>query len=312
MVKIAALLLLIFISLGPLAAQDTLPKFSVTTQGKGRNIVSWNNNYKVVTQISIQRSQDSTKNFRTILSVPDPSIPQNGFVDTKSPTAFAFYRLFIVLDSGRYVFTESKRPFWDTAKVAAAKAVTQNNGANAKRVIISDSMSNKEAEKLRDKLVESTKPANDTATSKPARIAEPEKFFIVKRRDSIILQVSEKTFKPFRDSVIYKTKDTMVFKTADTIVIKPFVPKEVYRPSRYVYTERDGNVSISLPEATSRVYSVKFFDDKDNPLFEISRVKENSLLIDKSNFLSSGWFRFELYEDGKLKEKNKFFIPKDF
>jgi len=104
----------------------------------------------------------------------------------------------------------------------------------------------------------------------------------------------------------------MVFRSIDTIVVKPFVPKEVYKPSIYVFTEKEGNVSISLPDAAAKHYSVKFFDEKNNPLFEINKVKESPLILDKANFLRSGWFRFELYEDGKLKEKNKFFIPKDF
>ena len=305
MARLAALFILIFIVLGPVAAQDTLPKFTVTTQGKGRTFISWTNKYPVVTQISIQRSLDSLRSFKTILSVPDPTIPQNGFVDTKATTPYMFYRLFIVLESGKFVFTESKRPFWDTAKKATP--YPEKNGVNGKRVIISDSLGARETEKLKEKLTD-TRPGTDTVARKP----EPEKFFTVKRRDSIIMVISEKSLKPFRDSVIYKTKDTMVIKNTDTILIKPFVPKEVYKPSKFVFTEKDGNVAISLADATSRHYSVKFFDSKNNPLFEINKVKEPSLIIDKSNFLYSGWFNFELYEDGKLKEKNKFYIPKDF
>jgi hypothetical protein len=104
----------------------------------------------------------------------------------------------------------------------------------------------------------------------------------------------------------------MVFRSIDTIVVKPFVPKEVFKPSIYVFTEKEGNVSIALPDAAVKHYSVKFFDEKNNPIFEINKIKESPLILDKANFLRSGWFRFELYEDGKLKEKNKFFIPKDF
>ena len=35
------------------------------------------------------------------------------------------------------------------------------------------------------------------------------------------------------------------------------------------------------------------------------------LIIEKVNFIRSGWYRFELYDNGKIVEKNKFFIPKD-
>ena len=40
----------------PLVAQDTLPRFTATTRGTGKVIISWSNPYPVVSQISIQRS----------------------------------------------------------------------------------------------------------------------------------------------------------------------------------------------------------------------------------------------------------------
>ena len=307
MIRIASLLIFALLLIGRLAAQDTLPRFTASTRDGKKILLSWANNYKVVTQISIQRSADSLRNFRTILTVPDPTAVQNGFVDTKAPSSNQFYRLFIVLDSGKYEFSPSKRPKWDTSKIISSsdKAPLPPN----KRVIISDSMTAREAESLRNKLSNiRNDSANVTVVAKPI----PEKFFIVKRKDSIVMELSEKKFKAFRDSLVSKTKDTMVFKSMDTILIKPFVPKEVFKPSLYIFTEKDGNVTLSLPDAANKHYSVKFFDDKMNPVFDISRVKESPLTLDKVNFLKSGWYRFELYEDGKLKEKNKFFIPKDF
>ena len=44
-----------------LKAQDTLPRFSATARGPGKILISWHNNYPVVTQISIQRSTDSLR-----------------------------------------------------------------------------------------------------------------------------------------------------------------------------------------------------------------------------------------------------------
>lgn len=307
MIRIASLFTAFFLYISQLAAQDTLPRFNASTRDGKKILIGWANNYKVVTQISIQRSADSLRNFRTILTVPDPTAIQNGFVDAKAPSGNQFYRLFIVLDSGKYEFSPSKRPKWDTSRIVAAsdKAPLPPN----KRVIISDTMNVREAESLRNKL---NNLRNDSASAPVVPKPVPEKFFIVKRKDSIVMELSEKRFKNFRDSMVTKTKDTMVFKSADTILIKPFVPKEVFKPSIYIFTEKDGNVTLALPDAASKHYSVKFFDDKMNPVFDISRVKESPLTLDKVNFLRSGWYRFELYEDGKLKEKNKFFIPKDF
>ncbi|WEK35196.1 MAG: hypothetical protein P0Y53_22125 [Candidatus Pseudobacter hemicellulosilyticus] len=312
----AAFLLLLTLQV---SAQDTLPRFSVTTRGNNKVIVSWTNNYPVITQLSIQRSTDSTRNFRTILTLPDPTVKQNGYVDTKSPTPFSFYRLFIVLENGNYVFSESRRPFWDTAGASPGNATAESAEINGRRVVIADNMPYKEAEQLKEKLTEVVQkevvkePAKPEAPrAVPGKKPEPEKLFTVKRRDSILVQLTEKNFKRFRDSVVSRTKDTIAFKNLDTIVIRPFVPKEIYRPSRFVYTDKDGNVVIALPEAPGKDYQVKFFEDDRLPLFSIKKVKEPLLVMDKSNFLHAGWFQFELYEEGKLKETHKFLIPKDF
>ena len=109
-----------------------------------------------------------------------------------------------------------------------------------------------------------------------------------------------------------KTKDTLTFKDGDTILIKPFVPKEMYKISSFVYANKDGNIMIALPDADKKKYDVKFLEMDAAALFEIKEIKQPVLIVDKTNFIHAGWFRFELYEDGKLKEKNKFFIPKEF
>jgi hypothetical protein len=291
-------------------AQDTLPGFSALTRGNNKVIISWTNNYPVTSQISIQRSKDSTKNFKTILTVPDPKVLQNGFVDTKADTAFMFYRLFIVQDSGKYVFTKSKRPALDTARQVVVEPVAENNETK-QRVVLADNITAQEAAAIKETIKQET--VKETPKEeKVVAIPEPEKFITVMRNDSLISQVNEKYFKRFRDSIVHKTKDTIAFASVDTIFIKPYIPPVVYKPSKFVYTEKDGNIAIVLPEAGTKKYAVKFFDEEENPLFEIKEVKEPAVTLDKTNFMRAGWFRFELYEDGKLKEKHKFFIPKDF
>ena len=302
--KLAALLLILTCTLCTNSwAQDTLPKFSVVTKGNKKAIISWVNNYPVVTQISIQRSRDSLRGFVTIMSMADPTAPQNGFVDAKAPDMNQFYRIFVVKNNGQFLFTQSKRPLWDTTKVA----VTKQQPDNGQRVIIQGTVSDKQAEEIKEKLQ-----SNTTITPAPVvKAPEPEKFYFVKKRDTLVATINAKELKKFRDSVVIKTKDTLAFVGLDTIVLKPFVPKEVYKPSKFVYTEKDGNVAINLPSTTLHHYSIKFFDMQGIPQFDIAEVKESPLLIDKVNFLKSGWYKFELYEDGKLKEKHRFFIPKE-
>jgi len=300
--KLLLVIIIILSCLLPGIAQDTLPDFTAVTRNN-RVFISWTNTLPVTNQISIQRSKDN-RNFKTIMTVPDPKVLQNGFVDTKADTPFMYYRLFIVRDSGKYMFTKSKIPTLDTTKAAEPLAENQET---RRRVIVAEDVTPQEAAAIKEAIKE-------TAKEKPKEVVPlpvPEKIFTVVRRDTVIAQVSEKNIKRFRDSVVQKTKDTIAFASVDTILIKPYIPPVVYKPSKFIYTEKDGNVSIVLPDASSKKYAIKFFDDEENPLFEIKEVNQPALVLDKTNFLRSGWFKFELYENGQLKEKHKFFIPKE-
>lgn len=236
------LLAIIIVSVYKLSAQDTLPKFSVKNAGNNRIIVSWTNNYHLVKQISIQRSSDSLKNYKTILTVPDPMNKENGYADTKAVTDNMFYRLFIVLDGSMFIFSNSKRPIIDSLQMADA-----------------------EQKKLVDPFsIEVNRP--------------------MKNIDSVL----------GTNGLNSKNKPN------------------IFVPSMYVYTARDGNIHLNLPDADSKKYSVKFYDENDNFLFEIKNLKDQSLIVDKTNFYHAGWFKFELFSDEKLKEKHKFYIGKEF
>lgn len=103
------------------------------------------------------------------------------------------------------------------------------------------------------------------------------------------------------------------------VVTPPSPPPFQYQPeeptgfvaSKYIYTGKDNNVIIDLPDAGTSKYSIKFFDDNDKKVFEISKVTEPYLIIEKMNFLHSGWFYFKLYENGIIKERHDFYIPKE-
>lgn len=283
---ITALLFLSYLA----AAQDTLPDFSVINRGNDRIIISWTNPFgNKVRQLSIQRSFDSLKNFKTILTVPDPTIPQNGYVDSKAATEHMFYRLYILKDSGKYVFSVTKRPKTDTSTVQSNPFNSLSSGGPA--VI--------------------TKFKDITELKKEAQKSN-ERIIFIKSREVLLGAIIESNLKRFRDSINFTTRDTLFMKTADTIVIRPFVAKEIYRPSKYVFTEKDGNIRILLTDAGSKKYSLKFFEEDHTEIFEIKHISDPLVIMDKTNFIHSGWFLFELYEDGKLREKHKFYVPRDF
>jgi hypothetical protein len=311
-------------------AQDTLPKFSVTARSTGKILISWHNNFTSITQISIQRSSDSVKNFTTLLTVPDPRLPENGAVDTRAIDPNFYYRLFIVLENGNYLFSKSQRPHPNSlAMIAKDKDLSNDPRKDTQKDPLKDphdidpgdddSSDDKNVEKMdrqRVRFVGNTSKERP-AIKGPSRIRvlpdiEIEKIIYLKKGDSVIGELSNKQIRGFRDSVLKRTKDTLVFIDGDTLLVKSFVPKEVYRVSAYVYTGKYGNVHVILPEAAKKNYSVKFFDDGNKLLFELTAIRDPTLILDKTNFLHAGWFRFELYEENKLKEKNKLFIPKDF
>lgn len=105
-----------FFSIDAAAQQDTLPNFSVKNAGGNRVIVGWFNTMADMKQISIQRSHDSLRNYKTILSVADPKAIQNGFVDTQAPNDHMYYRIFYVVGDGMYFFTAAKKPVIDTTR----------------------------------------------------------------------------------------------------------------------------------------------------------------------------------------------------
>jgi len=204
-----------------MSAQDTLPNFVVKDAGNNRIIIGWVNNFQNVKQISIQRSFDSTKNYKTILSVADPKAVQNGFADTKAPNDHMWYRLFYLLEAGKFYFTAAKKPVIDTTK-------------------------------------------------------------------TIAIEIQSEKIIP--------------------VIKKP----EGFVPSFYVYTNKEGYVFINLPDADQKQYSIKFFEENNNFLFELKPVKETALTLDKANFYRAGWYLFELYNDEKLVERHKFYLNKEF
>ena len=343
-----ALFLLCYFILPNAKAQETLPGFSASLQSNGKVLISWRNGYPLVNQISIQRSNDSLHNFVTLITVPDPRIPENGFVDGKASGTKMFYRIFILFPNSKYLFTKSRRASREPAEPAkaAVKPVQKE-----KQPIIPDVSKSNPVTKNEDSHPAETpdlkveKPAEEEkylilpkidnsriyymmenpglrrpTINNPGKIKattiEVDKILFVKRRDSVIMLLPGNQVRRFSDSLVKQTKDTLYFVDADTLQIKPYIevfrePKEVYKISAYVFTSRDGNVKITLPDYQHKKYFVSFFEMDGTEVMDVKDIRDAELIIDKTNFGHSGWFRFELYEDGKLKEKNKFLIPKE-
>jgi hypothetical protein len=91
--------------------------------------------------------------------------------------------------------------------------------------------------------------------------------------------------------------------------IEDNINENVFAPSGLIFTNSEGNLIIALPDANKKKFTLRVFKEDGTPVFHMRNIKEPQLLIDRSNFLHSGWFKYDLYENEILREQNKFFIP---
>jgi hypothetical protein len=238
------------------AQSDKLPEFSLTERN-GIVFISWNNPFEDLTQLIIQRSTDSTKFFRSIMAMPDPTSLSNGYVDRKEGASSMYYRIFYVLPGGKYAFTAARKPI----------RIQEN-----KLMAVSTNIS---------VLPNPDNQSNSWDSFKKKKPVE----MIGKRNDD------RETNLNFKQIGVEK--------------------KTYFDPSAFIFSNEDGNLILLLPEAEKKQFELLVFKDDGTPLFKMKNIKERYLLIDKSNFYQSGWFKFELYEGNRIKEKNRFFIPPD-
>ncbi len=85
-------------------------------------------------------------------------------------------------------------------------------------------------------------------------------------------------------------------------------PIPLFVPSKFVHTGKDQNIIISLPDAEHKKYTIKFYEDDGTFLFELKKIPESHLIMDKANFTHSGLFKYDLFDNGVLKESHKFYI----
>lgn len=257
-------------------SQDTLPRFSFVERGE-RIVISWTNPYgNQLIQLNVQRSYDSLRYYSTIFSATSPELPQNGFTDKKPDVARIYYRIFYVLQGGDYYFTTPHRAGLPPDNFITKEEIAAGRDINSNLI-------------------------NGFST----------KLITIKTKDAV-KQIPAYAFKNYKDSILRATKDTLIAINDTLIVLNPYVAKEIWRPSLYININREGFVNIYLPLVQEKKYHIKFFEEDGTPLFDIKSMKETPLILDKSNFIHSGWFYFEIMEDNRLKEKNKIFIPKDF
>lgn len=350
-----------------------LPDLSVRELARGKIQISWYSPEGNVIQLAVQRSRDSSQNFRTIFSAQSPELVNNGFVDNRPMLGKAYYRIFYVVQGGAYYFSRSIMIETKQAPMPITALSTDPGDKELTTIYIQNkpayTLNKKEYQRFKDSINTKTKDAlrrisNYAVEWKPAKniqkkdvvrvyikdmmYAELSKkqypqfrdsiktktndtLFIINdshiqlhtavpmavgtvfiyRNDSLLLQMETELYWKFKDSIATLTKDTLFAKERNRIEIHPFMPKYIWRPSKYIYTNTRGYITINLPQVKQYKYHVIFYEEDGSELFRIKTIKEPELILDKTDFIHAGWFTFELFEDDKLKERNKFYLSKD-
>lgn len=269
-------LIILFICLTAITAsgQQVLPAITVKNLN-GKIIVSWLNEYKKPIQnILIQRSYDSLKNYSTIGTVLNPQNTENGYPDANPPYNKMYYRITITFEGGTYVIGPASRP---------VKEAYEPEPIDITAIPAS--------------------PIDDTPILPEIDSSENNSLTLTKKVDNL----------PETKNIT--TKKSELSKDNSNITIKTLTPPkriiETAYPSVRVFTSKQNIVVIHIAEAITRKYHIKFFDENEKLAFEVKKIPEDYLYLEKSNFVHSGWFRFEIYEDGILFEKNRVYVGKD-
>ncbi len=266
---------------------DSLPEFFVWKKNKAIGI-SWTNTYPNITQINIQRTKDSNRNYITIHSCPQPIGERYTFTDITAKHDSMYYRVFLLFDDATYSFTKPKRPKEEQATFKKER-VDQSASKNKPGGQPSDSAKNN-----------SGIPSNDSKGDIPEEKVNVKSKILLPESIHLKTATLEKNWREFSykiGKVRIKLKEN---------------PKKIWQPSVYVYTGDDGNIIIDLPDVQKKKYSLTVGREDGRPLFTIEEINEPKMKIDKSFFLRSGWYYFILRENGNIKERNRFLITRDY
>ncbi len=252
-------------------SQAPLPDFTIKKGTQNQKVISWQNNYgDMISVLNIQRSTDSVRDFRTVYSEPNPSLAVNAFTDTRSVPGMDYYRIYYQMKNGSYYFSKAK-------KVSTG--------------FISEDL------------------FSSLGSSKNVLIQGDESRV-----------VSVVNFKKITDSVITNTSDSIYFLSDSTVNYRKFNPvtsmSAVVTPTQtlipvsgYLFLNTNGSVVIRLPDNEVDGFSMTIYQlDGTSVLYKIQHFDNPEIILSKSSFLRAGFYPYELFEDGKLKERSKFQI----
>jgi hypothetical protein len=224
-----------------------------------------------------------------------------------------YFSLFLLVFASSKNFAQDTLPKFSVTNAGANRNIVGwvNNYGLVKQISIQRSFDSLTGFKTILSVADPNSRQNGFADTKAPNNRVFYRLFVVMGQGQFFFTASKR---PFIDS-FHLSKNGLIDKARDSVSIgiKPGIPRRNdFIPSFYVYTNKDGYLFINLPDASKKKYHIKFYEEDDSFLFELKNIKEPALTLDKTNFIHSGWFKFELYNEEKLVEKNKFYLAKEF
>lgn len=95
------------------------------------------------------------------------------------------------------------------------------------------------------------------------------------------------------------SKDSVEHLVKTLGVVRDVEPMQVnYKVSPYVYINPyNGNVNIELNDALEEWYKIIFYDENNKVMFEIPRVNDVFVILDKRNFQKFGLYKFKIFKN---------------
>lgn len=126
-----------------------------------------------------------------------------------------------------------------------------------------------------------------------------------KAKNAAALLLPVKKTNSSNDKTVNKENTTPTNEADEKVVIEEVITY----PSKRIFTDKEDNIVINLPNTRDSSYLIKFFTEDNKKLFEVKNLQDDYVVIEKVNFIRAGWYTFEIYKNGILLEENKFFIP---
>ena len=108
-----------------------------------------------------------------------------------------------------------------------------------------------------------------------------------------------------------KTVKPVTTKPPVIVIEQDIIDEVITYPSKRIYTDKENNIVMKLPNVKAHKFTVKFFTEDYKPIFTLNNLTDDYFIIEKVNFKYAGWYVFEIYKNDLLFEENKFYIPKD-